>query len=303
MPKEKKQYDWEDYEALIHKIYTELEPSMQVRKNDHIMGHNSKTERQIDISIRQKIAGHEILLIIEAKKLKRPADLEVIDKFSAVIEDVQASKGILICHSGFTKNAKISAAQQKIDLCSAHEASKIDWQKEIQVPVIKNSIRVDIKIKHSFIPMGQVGVNGLEIPFPEDSFNAFLSAWENDQIPKTPGNHSYEFKPESLDFNQANITLESTIEYRVTHRHHFKFFVPVDYRGLHDYLSETFRPSFMAFREDIPYLDDGTWKYIKDPKEVSINSLYLNIEIIDIGFLKKKLMRMAWTDPGRRDSL
>lgn len=296
MPKEKKQFDWKDYEALIHKIYTELEPNMQVKKNDHIMGRNSKTERQIDLSIRQKIAGHEILVIIEAKKLKRPADLEVIDKFSAVIDDVEASKGILICHSGFTKNAKVSAAAQKIDLCSAHDASKIDWQKEIQVPVIKNSIKVDLKIKHTFLPLGNITTNGVEIPFPEDSFNAFMSAWENDQIPKTPGNHSYEYKPESLNFDQKNVTLKSIIEYKVSHRFHFKFFIPVDYRGLQDYLSETFRPSFMAFKEDIPYLDDGTWKYIKDPKEISINSLYLDVEIMDIGFLKRKLIRMAWKE-------
>ncbi|KRT13298.1 hypothetical protein ASU31_25130 [Pedobacter ginsenosidimutans] len=296
MPKEKKDIDWEDYESLIHKIYTELEPTMEVRKNDYIMGRDSKTKRQIDISIRHTIAGHQILMIIQAKKLKRPADINVVGEFSAVIRDVQASKGILICHSGFTKSAKITAAELKIDLCSAHDASKLDWQKEIQIPVIKNSIKVDIKIKHSFIPMGEIGVNGLEIPFPEDSFKAFMSAWENDDIPKAPGEHIFEFKPESLDFSKTNITLKSIIEYKVSHRFHFKFFIPIDYRGLQDYLSETFRPSFMAFKEKIPYLDDGTWKYIKDPTEISISSVYLDIEIMDIGFLKKKLFRIAWKD-------
>jgi hypothetical protein len=68
----------------------------------------------------------------------------------------------------------------------------------------------------------------------------------------------------------------------VEYRHHFKFFVPNDYRGLKDYVTNHFNPSHVSFHEHIPYLNDGTRKYIKSPEEISINTHYLNIEIMDV---------------------
>nr|WP_121270871.1 hypothetical protein [Pedobacter schmidteae] len=85
MTKAKKQFDWKDYEDLIHQIYTELEPAADVRKNDFIQGKDTGTKRQIDISIRSNIAGHKILIIVQAKKLKKPADINIVGEFDAVI--------------------------------------------------------------------------------------------------------------------------------------------------------------------------------------------------------------------------
>lgn len=78
MQKENKQFDWKDYETLIHKIYTELEPNAHVKKNDFIYGKNTNIKRQIDISVKTKIAGHNILIIVQAKKLKKPADVNIV---------------------------------------------------------------------------------------------------------------------------------------------------------------------------------------------------------------------------------
>jgi hypothetical protein len=41
MEKSESQFDWKDYENLIHKIYTELEPDLDVRINDYIQGKES----------------------------------------------------------------------------------------------------------------------------------------------------------------------------------------------------------------------------------------------------------------------
>jgi hypothetical protein len=302
MEKSESQFDWKDYENLIHKIYTELEPDLDVRKNDYIQGRESGKKRQIDISIRSRIAGHKILIIVQAKKLKRQAGIKEIGEFDAVIRDVQATRGIFICHSGFTKSVKEYAKNLKIDLCTAHDASKQDWQTKIEVPVIKKSIKITLNIQHSYIPMTDMTINGFHIPFPEDSFSAFIQAWERDDIPKSPGQHTFNFEPDGLDFNKDLITFKSKIEYTVEHRHHFKFFIPTDYRGLKDYVTNHFNPSYISFNEHIPYLNDGTWKYIKSPEEISINTRYLNIEIIDVSFLKKKMIRVIWEDLPEDDS-
>src|SRR4051812_963460 len=102
MAKSKK---WREYEKMITRIYQELEPLAVVTHNDKIIGKDSKIERQIDVSIRTKVAGHEILIIVQAKDYKSPPDVNVVGELATVIKDVGASKGILISNAGFTEGA------------------------------------------------------------------------------------------------------------------------------------------------------------------------------------------------------
>ena len=53
----------------------------------------------------------------------------------------------------------------------------------------------------------------------------------------------------------------------------------------------------MAFNETIPFMNDGTWKYLENPEEVSLNTLHLNIELLDMDFLKQKMLRFHWETP------
>jgi len=289
-----KNIDWKDYEDLIFTIYQELEPIADVRKNDFILGIKSGTKRQIDISVRTRIATHELLMIIQAKHHKRRADVKVIDEFEAVIKDMQASKGILICSSGFTKQAKVCADKTKIALCTAHDASNINWQTEIQIPVIKKSIKVGLKFQHHYVPVGDISIDHLKVPFPDAAFNIFMQKWERDEITKEPGTHYLQLDRESINLHKDLMPLKTGITYTISVRHHFKFFIPVDYRGLKDYLTENFTPSFMDFNESIPFMNDGTWKYLGNPQDVSLNTLHLNIEILDMAFVQKKMIRFHW---------
>jgi hypothetical protein len=97
--------EWLEYEELAARIYADLEPQARVKHNDMIKGQESGIERQIDVSIRDTIAGHEILVIVQARKRSRPADVNVVGEFASVIRDVRASKGVLICNAGFTSAA------------------------------------------------------------------------------------------------------------------------------------------------------------------------------------------------------
>jgi len=287
-----------DFEQLVYNIYKELEPHADVRWNDFIEGNDSKISRQIDISIRSEVAGHKILIIIQAKDQKRPADVNIVGEFSDVIKDVGAQKGILICNSGFTTAAKNSALNKKIDICSAHDASKINWQTKIQIPVIKKSISVKLKFQHTFVPMGEVSINGINLPDIEDTYNYFLSQWESSNISKEPGLHRIDLDSQILGIlNKDVMPLQSYIEYEITNRHHFKYFEPVDYRGIKDYITNNFTPTFLKFKEPIPFLDDGTWKYIKDPNEISVNAVHLNIEIVYFDLAKSKMMKINLVKP------
>jgi hypothetical protein len=278
---------------LVYRIYKELTPYADVRWNDHIWGTNSKTSRQIDISIRTKVANHEILIIIQAKDLKRAADVNIVGTFESVIKDVGAQKGILICNTGFTRPAKEAAKAAKVDLCSAHDASTVNWQTEIQVPVIKRSINVKLTIRHSYVRMGPAEIKGIELPNPKIALDIFLEKWQRDEISKEAGKHTIQLSKELMSIDNTDLwPLGSEIEYEIGYRYHFKFFTPSDYRGIKDYISKNFTPSFIEFNERIPFLNDGTWVYVPDPSVIPLNSLHLNIEIVQFDMLRLQMLKI-----------
>lgn len=128
--------DWLDYQKLAAAIYRDLSPGAVVTHNDNILGFNSGAKRQIDVSIRADIGGHSILIIVQAKDLNRPADVNVVGEFKAVIDDVRASKGVLICSAGFSAKALKYANSLDIDLCTAHDATSRKWALDLRVPLL-----------------------------------------------------------------------------------------------------------------------------------------------------------------------
>lgn len=80
-----------------------------------------ETKRQIDVSIRWTFGVDKYLTIVQAKDHGRRADIKVVDEFLSVIRDVKATGGILICRSGFTKNAHTYARNCGVSLVNVHD--------------------------------------------------------------------------------------------------------------------------------------------------------------------------------------
>ncbi|RLJ80203.1 restriction endonuclease [Pedobacter alluvionis] len=125
-----------EYELLIEQIYRELGDSTIIKQDDHVWGEETNSFRQIDLSIRYNVSDIELLVIVQAKDWKHPADIKVVGEFKSVIDDVKAQKGILICRSGFTKKAIEYAKKLRIDLLSAHTSINDDWSYKLSIPVI-----------------------------------------------------------------------------------------------------------------------------------------------------------------------
>ena len=73
-------------------------------KNDHISGHLSGLNREIDVSVRLVASDVKLLYIAQYKDWKTPVDIKVLGEFSSVIQDVKVAKGFLLCTSGFAKS-------------------------------------------------------------------------------------------------------------------------------------------------------------------------------------------------------
>jgi hypothetical protein len=89
--------DSDNLELSVQRIRQQLAPTAEVLHNVHLPGRHSKTNRQIDVLVRQKIGQYEMLIVLDAKDHARPIDVNGIGEFLALVDDVGAHKGALVC--------------------------------------------------------------------------------------------------------------------------------------------------------------------------------------------------------------
>src|SRR4051812_14011009 len=110
-----------EYEAYLFETFKSFYPGFIVNKNDRILGRQSGLKREIDISIRGSEEQTNILYIVQARDRSRPADINTIGEFSAVIRDIGATKGFLICAAGFAKTIHMFARSHGIELLTIED--------------------------------------------------------------------------------------------------------------------------------------------------------------------------------------
>lgn len=118
---------WRKYEKEIFNILKDTFEDCHFEFDDLIFGKFSKVDRQIDIAIRGKIGGSEVLGIIDCKYFGKKIDVKIIEAFLGMIEDVKANFGIIITNQGFSKAAKNRATLKnlKLDIIKFNELEKI----------------------------------------------------------------------------------------------------------------------------------------------------------------------------------
>ncbi|SRR6266702_1425953 len=125
------------YERFVYEKFRRLFPDAQVTLNDKILGKQSGLLREIDISIRMTVGVAEILYIVQCKdRGKRPADILVLGEFSSVMKDVGATKGFLICTSGFAKSNYQYARTLGIELLTVEDIESDRWHTDVRVPLV-----------------------------------------------------------------------------------------------------------------------------------------------------------------------
>lgn len=206
--------NWRGFEKLAHRILSELNEKADVKHDDHILGYESEIERQIDVSIRANVRGQNILTIVQAKNWATPADINTVGEFSAVVRDVRANRGILVCRSGFTLQAKVYAQNLGIELLNLHDAQSKDWNIEIRIPIIwveeipTARIALEYSLDENFNQYDDVflindngeprispdrGITGIDI------WSTFEDRWNDFTLNRTPGpEHTLEYSDITL---------------------------------------------------------------------------------------------------------
>ncbi len=278
---------WQEFERLASRIYTELSPQARVILNDRIKG-KSGVVRQIDVSIRATIAGHDILVVIDTKDLQQPADIGLVDEFAGKIQDVRANKGILICSGGFTSGARLSARGRGIDVCNLHDAQNRDWHLEVKLPILW----IDLKPKVSFRMEAhfEAGDNFENDPSfwritPDGGetllklLSTFESRWNNGSIPRSAGTlHTIQYPQQNLQIrvkdskgnNEWRPIRDLKFAYTVSQEAWLGYFTPAECRGVLHYLDGRFEASYLPIGT-IPRQRDENWVRVKDPTNLVVS--------------------------------
>ncbi len=108
--------DWKQYEQEIYELMKAHYPAANITQNASLEGKSSKTKRQIDILIEERIAGNLIRIAIDAKFRSKKVDVKDVESFISMLKDVGAHKGLIISQKGFTKAALQRAYNEEWDV-------------------------------------------------------------------------------------------------------------------------------------------------------------------------------------------
>ncbi len=260
--------EWKDFEKLAELILAELDRAATVKHNDQIFGHETQKERQIDVSIRWSADGDDYLTIVQSKDHKTPADINKVGEFLAVVNDVKANGGILICTSGFTKDAHVYARNVGISLLNLHDAESTKWARALTIPILWNELEPSVDLRGEiFLEAGDSipTHDPLGIPLTESDENSrinpvstFQDYWNKDEINRTPG-VVHRVVPERplkaivRDINgdvKLRPVIKFSIDYTVGVKTWLGKFQPSQCRGIIDYLDhQAFTASYLPTSE------------------------------------------------------
>lgn len=111
-------------------------PDAAIQHNVLSDGLLSKTKRQIDILIEGKIAGFDLRIIIDCKFFNKKVDVKDVESFLSFLQDLKASKGILITNNGYSEAAYNRATNdtQDIELRIINFDDLDKWQGFMAIP-------------------------------------------------------------------------------------------------------------------------------------------------------------------------
>ncbi|AYB34749.1 restriction endonuclease [Chryseolinea soli] len=290
-----------EFEQLIESIYREIDPDSKVTRNDKILGHQSKTHREIDLSIRSKIGLHEILIVVQAKDTKKPIDVNVVYEFVGVINDIKANKGVLISSKGFSKSAKSVCENYGIDMFTAHDFENPKWTLDLKMPVLlsrfEGAFRPDFRFtaNQAYEKMSRENrapkiPNWNDFKFTDDDGRSYFTAREEFTKLCTEGalvfngvENVSSCKKEVKLFITDGVLVpvkELCFIYKVTKREYYKYFQVKEFRGLIDSLRNILKPVKFKVESDDVVIEDFRVESIQGIRLETWNPMSPKVKLI-----------------------
>ena len=140
-----------EYEYFVESIYQALtkdERFTTVERDVNLEGKDGP--RQVDVLLRSEVANINLLTVIECRDYNKRLSVVHVDGLHSKLQDVNASKGVLVSRKGFSSTAKQKAARVGITLCLAYDASSVVKAVKIVVPIKVRHVKVGFKADFDF---------------------------------------------------------------------------------------------------------------------------------------------------------
>lgn len=171
--------DFLDLEKLVAKIQAQLAPNAEILHDQKLDGRKSGRKRQIDVLVRDRIGQYEIMIVIDCKDYKKPADVKSVEEFYGLCDDVGAQKGVLVCPTGFSAAAKTRADGLQIDLYSPVDTDEHKWKLSPEIPAF-------VDFRSAAISFGIRSSSPYPFMMPQNFFEALCAYDEADNKLGTP---------------------------------------------------------------------------------------------------------------------
>jgi len=289
---------WKKFEKLVYEIQKELTGDAAVKLNDSIPGVDSKTDRQIDISIRKSVGPYAILIVVDCKDHSVPLDVKEIESFAGMVKDVRANRGALITSTGFTEAALNLARNHGIDTFRLIDTESVDWKSYAEITCLLqrkflHSYNVgfhSVPMKHWEIPTSFVELNRLEFGAIDGTRQGTIpeiiyGKWNDQAIPREPGTHLVVLG-DHLVSRFRGIESHQKITANIVVKAEFFFGpLPVKLRGFQDMqtggvMTRTFTTDAIEFHK-IETGQEKNWKRIDDPDQLAVLKPQITLEYFD----------------------
>ena len=107
--------DFREYENGVADVLAFLAgETAEVQRNVRVLGRRGARARQVDVLVRGRIFGMaDATMIVDCKRRKRPLEVNDIESFLGMIDDVGADIGLLVTSSGTTGTAMTRANAER----------------------------------------------------------------------------------------------------------------------------------------------------------------------------------------------
>jgi hypothetical protein len=143
--------DWKKFEDLAASIQRDLSPDAKVTPNAKLIG-KSGAPRQIDILVEQETGQFKLRIVMDCKDYKFPVDVNDVEAFLGLVEDVGANKGAMVAASGFTETAKVRAVRAGLDLFRLIDTADHKWRSYVSIPAVLRDYELTL---YSFTIIGK----------------------------------------------------------------------------------------------------------------------------------------------------
>jgi hypothetical protein len=94
------------FQEVIVLIHHHLAGEATVEESAMLIQRTTEAAREVDVVLRSSVAGHEIVVAIEARATTRKADLPWVESMLAKHADLPTTKLVLVSEAGFTADAR-----------------------------------------------------------------------------------------------------------------------------------------------------------------------------------------------------